>query len=109
MTGLPFCSKKRKSDQYENRALSGLKWKQEMNWSDASISEKAIRLVAIAIGTIFLRYQISLDEGTVFDVILMISAWCLLLAGMFLFRAKKQFWPVLIGIGGCFVAIISAI
>lgn len=60
-----------------------------MNWSDASISEKAIRLVAIAIGTIFLRYQISLDEGTVFDVILMISAWCLLLAGMFLFRAKK--------------------
>jgi hypothetical protein len=68
-----------------------------MNWSDVSISEKAIRLVAIAIGTIFLRYQISLDEGTVFDVFLMISAWCLLRAGCFYSVQKSSsglYWLV---------------
>ena len=80
-----------------------------MHWSEASISEKAIRLIAIAIGTIFLRYLMTLTEGTVLDLFLMLSAWCLLLAGMFLFRAKKQVWSVLVGMGSCLMAILSFI
>lgn len=83
--------------------------KQYMHWIDASISEKAIRLAAIGMGTILLRYLMTPQEGTVFDLLLMLSAWCLLLSGMFLFRAKKQFWPVLVGMGSCLIAIFSAI
>lgn len=80
-----------------------------MQWSEATVSEKAIRLAAILTGTIFLRYLMTLKDGTVLDLFIMFSAWCLLSAGMFLFRARKQVWPVLAGMGCCLVAILSAV
>lgn len=80
-----------------------------MQWSEATFTEKATRLAAIVTGTIFLRYLMTFKDGTVFDLLLMFSAWCLLCAGMFLFRARKQFWPVLVGMGGCLIAILSAV
>lgn len=80
-----------------------------MQWSEAKVAEKAIRLAAILMGTIFLRYLMTLKDGTVFDLLLMFSAWCLLCAGMFLFRAKKQVWPILLGMGCSLIAILSAV
>lgn len=80
-----------------------------MKWSEATFTEKAIRLAAIVMGTIFLRYLMTLKEGTVFALLLMFSAWCLLCAGMFLFRARMQFWPVLVGMGSCLIAVLSAV
>ena len=62
-----------------------------MKWSEATFTEKAIRLAAIVMGTIFLRYLMTLKEGTVFALLLMFSAWCLLCEGCFYFGQECNF------------------